>query len=767
LPPGPHTPLHAPRRFHIAATLLAALGAAACTKAPQAVDLIVATASARRSPDPAAGAVPCDLDTPGPASKALQEASVAGRDQRWVLCHAGEHVRIDDVVRRTLPASPPSRLRFEVDIPQEGKLSLAMGLLAGEQEAEPIEFVVKVSAGGREEIVFTRVVDPASNPSHRSWVPAEVDLSRFAGRDRHLVLETRGFAHGAAHSRPVFWGDLSLTAPADSSPLLILYLVDTLRADHTTPYGYARDTTPHLSAFARDAVVFEQAISHSSWTKPSVASVFTSLLPGRHGTVQLRDPLDPRLVTLSEMLQAKGYSTGAVVANSLIYSEGANFEQGFDVFAGLHGEGNRPSKLVAAAGVVDEALRFLDARHGLATFLYVHAMDPHVPYAPPAPFDRMFVPHPAPGHLGEDPRKDYSEPSDRERLIAQYDGDIAYGDQEFGRFVAELKRRGLYDRALIVFAADHGEEFLDHGRWLHGLSVFDEVIKVPLIVKFPKQRSGGKRVVQQVQNVDILPTVLAAANLPLPVSAPPAGRPLQDALHDEGPERLAVSEVSQRGIVAYGVRSRTEKYVRLFSPAHAERFFDLAKDPEEKTDIFDRVASRLTRMRAAAEDVMAANSFRHAMKLVGTSRYELKLRTAGWFDEVESVGFGLKDLSEPKGGKLTLTVTPRLNRPREVSFVVRPAGAPVWMEGTRDGRPLAKRDVLIAADGAAPPALPVKLPEAETETRVSDEMFSPPRTGKPGVHLWLDLPPGSRRTPMDRETREQLCALGYVRCDTD
>ena len=99
-------------------------------------------------------------------------------------------------------------------------------------------------------------------------------------------------------------------------------------------------------------------------------------------------------------------------------------------------------------------------------------------------------------------------------MIAQYDGDIAYGDQEFGRFLRELRARGLYDDALVVFLGDHGEEFLDHGKWLHGRSVFEELIHVPLLVKFPGARDRGKRVAQQVQVVDVLPSVLVEMGLP-------------------------------------------------------------------------------------------------------------------------------------------------------------------------------------------------------------------------------------------------------------
>jgi arylsulfatase A-like enzyme len=751
--------------FQCRALLLALLGAAGCGPTPQARDLIPAAASPRPERDPrGAAAVPCDSTHPVPGEQGLVEASVAGRDLRWVRCQAGKHVRINDVIRRTMPATPPSRLRYAIDIPRGARLSLAMGVRPGEQEAHPVEFVVKVSAGDREEVAFTQVLGPGSRTPHRNWVQGTVDLSRFAGRGRHLVLETRAFQHGPAEELPVFWGDLSLTVARDDSPLLIVYLVDTLRADHTTPYGYPRDTTPHLMAFSREAVVFEQAVSQSSWTKPAVASIFTSLVPGRHGTVQLRDPLDSELLTLPEMLQARGYATGAVVANPLIYSEGSNFEQGFDFFAGLHGEGDRPSKLVNAAGVVDEALGFLDARRGLPTFLYVHAMDPHVPYAPPPPFDRKFEPQSARDHPAVDPRHDYKESRDRERLIAQYDGDIAYGDQEFGRFVAELKRRGLYDRALIVFASDHGEEFLEHGRWLHGLSLFDELIRVPLVVKFPGQRAAGTRIAQQVQNLDILPTVLEAANLPRPPSPATAGQSLQAVLAGGAPEPLAASEISQRGVVAYAVRSREDKYIRQFSPEGAELYFDLQRDPREQRSVLEQAASRVRQLRAATEEVMTANSFRHAVRIVGPSGYELRLRTEGWFESVESAGLGLKDSVEPKGGKLTLLLRPQGRRARDITFVVRPAGARVWIEGTRDGRALAPRDVLVGAQGVHPQTLPGAFPEADAEADGAEDVFSPPGATKHGIHFWLDMQAAIRPPRMDRETRESLCALGYVAC---
>ncbi|HVR69384.1 MAG TPA: sulfatase [Vicinamibacteria bacterium] len=700
------------------------------------------------------------------APEALVEAAVAGNEVTWVRGQMARPQRINDVVRKTLPAAPPSRLGFRLDVPRRARLELACGIPPEHHDKPGVEFVVKVERDGREDTVWTMLLDPLNRPEHKKWVEASVDLSGHAGRGVLLTLETRGFDAGGAR-RTAFWGAPVLATEATDAPLVVVYLVDTLRADHTTPYGYARDTTPELQRFAGDAVVFAQAISHSSWTKPAVASVLTSLLPGRHRTVQLRDRLDAGHVTLAEMMAAKGYATLAVIANSVIYGQGTNFEQGFDVYAGLHGEGDRPSKLVEAAGVVDAALRLLDARRGFPTFLYVHTMDPHVPYAPPPPFDRMFEPHPTPEHPAVDPRHDYKEPKDRERMIAQYDGDIAYGDQEFGRFVRELRARGLYDQALIVFTADHGEEFLDHGQWTHGKSVFDELIHVPLIVKFPGQVDAGARVRQQVQLVDIVPTVLQSQGLPVPEPPHIAGRPLQATLRAGAPEPPAVSEISHRGFVAHGMRTSRDKYVRRFSPDDDELYFDLVRDPGEKVNRVAEADRRVRLLKAGVEAAMVPNPYRHHLRAVGGGHYALRLRTGGWFEGVEPVGFSERDryAVEGNGRKLSLRLRPGPGQPREVAFSIRPQGAPVWLEGTRDGRALRPGDVLIAREGVPAREMPLPLPEIETEKERTEDIFAPPPSDRQGLHVWLTLTPGRQiMEAFDKASRERLCALGYIEC---
>jgi arylsulfatase A-like enzyme len=692
------------------------------------------------------------------------EASVAGRGAQWVQGQWGKPFRLNDVLHRTLPAAPPSRLVFSVLVPREGLLTFSHAVGPDFHDRPAVEFAVSVRTGGREETLWTSLLDPLANRAHRRWVPAEVDLARYAGREVELSFTTTGFDENTAEARRALWGTPAIGG-GEPAPLAIVYLVDTLRADHTTPYGYERDTTPRLAEFAEDAVVFESAIAHASWTKPSVASLMTSQLPGRHLAVQLRDPLDVGHVTLAEMLAAKGIGSGAAIANSVIYLAGNNFEQGFDFFAGLHDDTGHASKSVDADSVVDMALRWLRTRRGLPSFAYVHTMDPHVPYLPPPPFDRMYEPHPTEEHPAVDPRTDFKEPLDRERLIAQYDGEIAYGDREFGRFVDELKRLGVYDRALIVFTADHGEEFLDHGKWLHGRSVFDELIRVPLIVKFPESREGGRRIEQQVQLVDVLPTMLDHFGLPVPPAPVIVGQSLAGVVAGGAPAPPALSEISHRGIVAHGIRTRREKYVHSFSPEQGEYYFDLLADPGERQNLIEQNRERAARMQAGVEAAMVRDPFRRELRFVGSGRYDLLLRTPGWIDGVEPRKLGSGEVAELEGNgrKLSIRVRARPGQPREVAFSVRPLGAPVFVEGTRDGRPLAARDLWIGAGGSHPrgPA-PFRLPETESEDEDGENVVAPPAEGGDGIHVWLSPSHSRELLDFDAEQRRELEALGYL-----
>jgi arylsulfatase A-like enzyme len=704
------------------------------------------------------GPAPVPQDLLGGGDR-LVEARAAGQGREALLEAGAEGLLINDVRYRGYPAGPPGRLVFEVDIPEDARLTFVAALDPRFHDQPPVEFFVRVD----EDLVWSELLDPLTRPEHRRFVPVSVDLSEHGGRDRRLVLETHGYEKTDDPGR-AFWGTPALTVPGAEAPLVVVYLVDTLRADHTGVYGYERPTTPELDAFAEDAVVFEQAVVHSSWTKPSVASILTSLLPGQHRAVQLRDALDESNVTLAQRLDEQGWATGAAIANSVIYAAESAFDRGFDSFVGLHTDDDRRSKLVDADVVVDAALAWERSRQGLPTFLYVHTMDPHVPYSPPPPFDRMFEPHPVEGHPARDPRTDFKEPLDRERMVAQYDGEIAYGDREFGRFLQSLKEAGVYEDALIVFVADHGEEFLDHGRWLHGRSVFDELIRVPLILKLPGNRHAGLRVKEQVQGVDIVPTVLEALGLARPDDL--AGRPLQRAIEGPGPERTALAEISHRGFVAFGVRTDKDKSIRRFSPDDDELYFDLVRDPAEQNNLIGDHPERAEALRARGEEAMSPSPYRYVVEVTGDEDHALRLATKGWIEDVEATGFGPTETwsVEANGRRLQLEARPRPEAPRQVAFTVRPLGAPVVLSATRAGRPLEPERVAIAGSAWHPPSLPWRLPDVESEAEREGglDLFTPPPDEAGGVRVWLTLPEGQSLMELSEADRERLRALGYL-----
>ncbi len=702
--------------------------AAGCTEKPQGVDLI----RSRRA--------------------WLAEASAGGLDPHEVQAGVGRPRRIRDDVRAAIPAAPPSRFRFVTDVPEDGRLVLAAGIPGRYNDSSAVEFVVNVRDRGRERTVLSRLVDPANREGDRGWVPLEADLSGHAGRSVEIVLETRGFEESHQPDR-AFWGTPTIATARDAAaPLVVVYLVDALRADHLPLYGYPRDTTPELTAFARDAVVFDQAVSASSWTKPSVASLFTSVLPREHGCARFCIPLDPALVTLAERLRARGYGTGAVVVNPLVGASNMHFDQGFDQFE------VRPNA-ERAAQVVDAALAFLDARRGLPTFLYVHTMETHKPYRPPPPFDRRFPPPPEPGRSADEP-SDYVVPADLDRIVGQYDGAIAYGDREFGRFVRALRDRGLYDRATVVFLSDHGEEFLDHGEWEHGHALFDELVRVPLVVKYPQRREAGRRVARQVQLVDVLPTILKTEGLPVPGGI--EGRPLDESFGATGPERPAVLETSYYDHAAYGARTSEAKYVRHFHPG-VELYFDLRRDPGERQSL-DAGASPLARSLKGVAEASVSSGFHRRVRVDGADEYDLRLRTTGWMEVVERAGLLARERADvaDEGHTVVLHLERQADRGRraEVELAVRPRGAPIWVDGTRGGRRLRPSEIRVAGEGKPARALPFLVPPVEE----LGTPFGPPPSGTSGVSVWLVAPKAGRGVAeIDPETRESLKALGYVR----
>lgn len=363
---------------------------------------------------------------------------------------------------------------------------------------------------------------------------------------------------------------------------VILISIDTLRADRLGAYGSKAGLTPNLDALAPEAVVFEEAYSHVPLTLPAHASLFTSLLPSRHG---VRDNLGYTLTgkrTVAEAFKAQGYRTiGAI--SSFVLRRGTGIAQGFDEYddaiatrtdAAL-GHQQREGALTA------RALSDLLAASKGPVFAFLHLYEPHTPYEPPKK------------HAGH---------------ASPYDGDVAWADEIVGGFLDSLRATGRYDDAVIAITSDHGEGLNDHGEEEHGILLYRESLRVPLLIRLPKGREGGRRVTTTVRQADIAQTLLDLAALPPLPDAD--GESLVPLMRAAGADRTAYAEsfygrLHMGWSELYAVTEGRNRYIRAPRP----EFYDLASDPLEKNDLIAQRGPLAAQMDAWVVERSARGAF--------------------------------------------------------------------------------------------------------------------------------------------------------------
>jgi arylsulfatase A-like enzyme len=450
---------------------------------------------------------------------------------------------------------------------------------------------------------------------------------------------------------------------ATGPPPVVLVVADTLRADHLRLYGYERDTMPRLERFAREhCVVVQRATTTSSWSLPTHASLFTGLYPPRHGAhrgfdgdeVPRRFPLPDDIPTLAGLLADAGYWTVGISANFGALSPKFGLARGFDHYEAVAsrverlrertpfrppepGEGWRSRLLEGlddlasfrgseffagvpyrrAAEITDRALQVIDAAGDRPFFLFLNYFDPHDPYRPPRAFREAF-----PGRSAElglwSPRSNMRGPreravlrahrplADEERahLKALYDGELAYLDVELGRLLDALERHPRFGEMLVVVTSDHGEAFGEHGHLGHGISLFDEIVGVPLIVK-PGPQPGlrpGSTLSGPVQSVDVFATALEHASVASPqaVDGLPWGRGRQHSAAWLFPKSALVGLAPE--LFGRELRSLEQGSWKLVlgSDGRAE-LYDLAHDPAEQQNRTDQEGSPFAKLLAQAE----------------------------------------------------------------------------------------------------------------------------------------------------------------------
>ena len=429
---------------------------------------------------------------------------------------------------------------------------------------------------------------------------------------------------------------------------VVFVLVDTLRADHLSAYGYERPTSPTLDAFASGALLFENARSQAACTFPSVNSLLTSRWPADFlGQPEKAMGIPQAIPSLAEILRDRGFQTAAVSASPIVraspsrHNPGGGFDRGFERF-------DESCLWREAACVNAVAFAELDrlAGDGRPFFLYLHYMDPHGPYAPPAGRPRRFAgpgpsgpekefirrgdPNPIAAHLYRDAPDPGAAAADVAHLVDLYDEEIASFDAELGRLLGALDARGLAGETIVVVASDHGEEFLEHGHVKHCHTLFDTEIKTPLVLRVPGI-PGGRRLPQRAQNLDIVPTLLDYLDLEVE-GLRLDGRSLEPAIEDG-------LEVADLQLALQGpLRSASDGRFKLVHDlgrrgADGLALYDLKADPDETRDVaagerraFGRLRRLLAAWLAAVEPGGGGDAVREAEEA------ERRLRSLGYLE---------------------------------------------------------------------------------------------------------------------------------------
>ena len=400
---------------------------------------------------------------------------------------------------------------------------------------------------------------------------------------------------------------------AYEAPNVVLITVDTLRADHLSCYGYPKPTSPFLDRLASEGLRFLNAYSTSSWTAPSMASLFTGLYPRqhgvRHGVVEERnitrqEYLPEDLLTLAEMMKAGGYETFAVLANGHTSRE-TGFARGFDHFRMLwFKESPEPN---------DAVRQWLPRiRRANKFFLWIHYFDPHAPYTWRDNWLREQAAHPEAcrkwaGIQMRELRTAIAEirsrPVARQALIDLYDGEIRWCDQHIEELCEMLN---ALSNAVVIVTSDHGEEFLEHDGIGHGENLFEPSIRVPLLVRFPDKRHAGKTVTTPVSNKDIMATL--ADLVDRPNAGPVPGTSMLPAVEGKQSEADVYFELD-RGFDWKGIRRQDWKLL-LRPKKGKDLLFHLAQDPAEQNPRQETDPETAAHLRATLQNWMDTHPVR-------------------------------------------------------------------------------------------------------------------------------------------------------------
>ena len=577
---------------------------------------------------------------------------------------------------------------------------------------------------------------------------------------------------------------LIVPARALVKPPVFVLLTDTVRRDVLHTYDPSRATGSALERLAHDSIVFDDLRTPSSWTRTSVASLLTGVLPGRHKVYDRVDVLGATLPTLQSFLQRAGYVTTAWSTNPNVLPMWG-FARGFDRFVdvGSHAWAKNKADSNEVFTLVEKALL---ADPALPNMFYIHLMDAHSPYTPPA---ELLATVKGDGSLlGKFPVT-VSQPDEAEVWFSyqRYVAEIRDLDEQIGAFVDFLKGSGLYEGSLILVVADHGEEFLDHYGVHHGKTLYDEVIRAPAFLKLPSERFAGTHLTGAAELTDMFPTIADALGL-----AAPSGLEGRSALEFSDRPRPQVSELILDGHRLGALTFEGWKLIVDYAGGH-KRLFDLRKDPRERRDRASKEPERVRKLGRMLDTLTARHRPGWHLRACGCGdRRHLGLRLTARGGTPRSVSLEGDDTIKPMGERgysVDLDLNPTVAR-REVlgalievpvfdedEVVVEPAGAHVAVAAASASPTSAVLEYALGTGGVTRTRDELRLDGLREKARVAESRPIDCRPGPsakgakknagapctPFVRIWyVGEPQSLPATAVDPSVAERLRALGYV-----
>ncbi len=525
-------------------------------------------------------------------------------------------VPLGEYAFNALFAPTDSKFMFEVKIPKNCFLEFGYGFLE-ESYSTPnseVHFKVEIEPRGEERTVLFS--EKLNSSMQKEISVKKIELLSYENKKTKIFFSTEGVqTKNTNNNNSSIWVNpiLYQSAAADT-PNIILVSIDTLRADHLSCYGYPYKTSPNMDELAHEGVIFKNTFSTTSWTLPSHVSLFTSLNTPNHQVINMLHKLENSIPTTADILRNNSYFCAAFTGGGFLRRR-YGFSKGFDSFHQIMKGNNLAVRIDEAESLSGRTTKWLDKNFDKKFFLFLHTYQPHMPYENNSDAGKIFLDEnskwqrlrPKDIFRGTGKYRTNLSEEERKNVIALYDGEIRYTDEYLIKpLIEKLKELSIYNNTMLIITSDHGEEFYEHQNWLHGSTLYNELIKIPLIIKFPDSYYGGTTVENTARIIDITPTILEEAKVDFDsfnfdgesLLSLIKGKEKEERIFyadlifrrikDSSPQMFATNKNGLKIIQSNKIKSNFTKSIATDFEDKKIELYDLEEDQEEMINLADR-----------------------------------------------------------------------------------------------------------------------------------------------------------------------------------